>query len=121
MGYLFLVIMVLSIYGFQVRNGEEKSGPETQCQTLSFSDEDLKSSKHCFRHQISIESYPWELGDCLNFEEVFKNHQYFETHTVSQKSRLLIKKYVVGKSESVSQYAINADNRLIGPCQNSEK
>ena len=32
----------------------------------------------CYLNQFKQDSFPWKMDDCLNYEEVFKNFQYFK-------------------------------------------
>ncbi|MCB9026355.1 MAG: hypothetical protein H6625_08565 [Bdellovibrionaceae bacterium] len=63
-------------------------------------------ANHCYLNSFHQKDFPWKIADCLNFEEVFKNYQYYEA-TYNEKTKILvIKKIVQGKLISTDSYSI---------------
>lgn len=53
---------------------------------------------------------PWEPGEEMNLEEVFKNYRYFSIER--DDDRLTVTEYLRGKAEPAQQYRIDATGRL---------
>ncbi len=51
----------------------------------------------CYLNDFKPSNFPWKKSDCLNIEEVFKNHQYFEARWNETQKVLIIKKFEGGK------------------------
>lgn len=67
-------------------------------------------SNHCFLNSFQPKDFPWKIADCLNFEEVFKNYQYYEASYNVKTRVLVIKKMVQGKLISTESYSIHSGN-----------
>lgn len=55
---------------------------------------------------------PWEPGQFLNFEEVFKNYQYYEIIFDQDGKGFTVNRYVSGSKENSEKYFIMPDNSL---------
>ncbi|MEN6587025.1 MAG: hypothetical protein ABFE02_13380 [Sulfuricella sp.] len=55
---------------------------------------------------------PWQPGHGLNYEEVFKNYQYYEISFVKNGRELQVNHYVRGRNEGSEHYRINPDGTL---------
>lgn len=74
---------------------------------------EFKIDQHCFLSDFSEQNFPWQKADCLNFEEVFKNYQYYEALLSEKESLLTVRKYMRGQLESTKLYLINSNNQLM--------
>ena len=64
---------------------------------------------HCYLNAFDPAQFPWKEADCLNYEEVFKNHTYFEVRSDSgaQTITVRVRKFVRGKQvEAVTFIAV---------------
>jgi len=55
---------------------------------------------------------PWEPGQPLNIEEVFKNYQYYEIVFDTDGKGITVIRYLKGKKESSEKYLILPDGSL---------
>ena len=55
---------------------------------------------------------PWEPGQSLNFEEVFKNYQYYEIIFDQDGEGITVNRYLRGSKESSERYFIMPDDSL---------
>ena len=55
---------------------------------------------------------PWEPGQFLNFEEVFKNYQYYEIVFNQDGSEITVSRYLRGSKEGSEKYFILPDKSL---------
>ena len=55
---------------------------------------------------------PWEPGQFLNFEEVFKNYQYYEIVFDQDGNRITVNRYLRGSKENSEKYLILPDKSL---------
>jgi hypothetical protein len=55
---------------------------------------------------------PWEPGQFLNFEEVFKNYQYYEIVFDQDGNGITVNHYLRGNKESSEKYLVFPDNSL---------
>ena len=55
---------------------------------------------------------PWNPGQPLNYEEVFKNYQYFEIVVAPSGRELTVNRYIRNVKESSARYALKADGSL---------
>ena len=55
---------------------------------------------------------PWEPGQFLNFEEVFKNYQYFEILFDRDGQSITVNRYLQGNKESSERYRVMPDASL---------
>mgnify|MGYP005613685841 FL=1 len=53
---------------------------------------------HCYLNAFEPARFPWKETECLNFEEVFKNHTYFEARSdpYAEPARVVVAKFVRG-------------------------
>lgn len=53
---------------------------------------------HCYLNAFEPARFPWKEAECLNFEEVFKNHTYFEARSDpdAEPARVVVAKFVRG-------------------------
>jgi hypothetical protein len=55
---------------------------------------------------------PWEPGQYLNIEEVFKNYQYFEIVFDQDGKGITVYRYLRGTKEGSDKYLVLPDNSL---------
>jgi hypothetical protein len=55
---------------------------------------------------------PWEPGQHLNIEEVFKNYQYFEIVFDQDGKGITVNRYLRGSKESSEKYLVLPDKSL---------
>lgn len=55
---------------------------------------------------------PWDPGQPLNHEEVFKNYQYFEIIVASSGRELTVNRYIRNIRERSERYRLNPDGSL---------
>lgn len=55
---------------------------------------------------------PWEPGQYLNIEEVFKNHQYYEIVFDQDGNGITVTRYLRGSRESSEKYLVLPDRSL---------
>lgn len=55
---------------------------------------------------------PWQPGQALNVEEVFKNYQYFEIRFLKQGTEIQVNRYIRNQRESSERYFIQLDGTL---------
>lgn len=55
---------------------------------------------------------PWELGQDLNFEEVFKNYQYYEIVLDRNGKEITVNRYIRGDRASSEKYLVLPDRSL---------
>lgn len=55
---------------------------------------------------------PWEPGQFMNFEEVFKNYQYFEILFEQGGNSFTVNRYIRGVKESSAKYLVLPDASL---------
>ena len=55
---------------------------------------------------------PWEPGQYLNLEEVFKNYQYFEIVFDKDGNEVTVSRYLRGSKESSERYLVLPDKSL---------
>lgn len=55
-------------------------------------------SSHCYLSTFEPNQFPWKETDCLNYEEAFQKHTYFEVQSDSgaQPVKVKVKKFVRG-------------------------
>ncbi|GIL18272.1 MAG: hypothetical protein BroJett040_20230 [Oligoflexia bacterium] len=68
----------------------------------------------CYLEEFRPEDFPWKEDKCLNYEEVFKNHQYIETSVSKQTKVLTVKTYKQGQVVETKTYLIQ-DNLKLKP------
>ncbi len=67
----------------------------------------------CYLNEFNPSDYPIKIADCLNYEEVFKNYQYYETST-NHKSRVLtVNFYQQSKLIKTQKYKIRKNQKLV--------
>lgn len=66
-----------------------------------------KLSPICYFHQFDIRQFPWKMGDCLNYEEVFKNFQYDEVRYDREGRSLTVLRFENGKKKSIAHHKLN--------------
>ncbi len=54
----------------------------------------------------------WEVEDEVNYEEVYKNFEYFEVIFNKSCDEITVKKYIKGEFGSSEKYQLNADGVL---------
>lgn len=55
---------------------------------------------------------PWEPGQCLNLEEVFKNYQYYEIVFDQDGKGITVNRYLHGSKASSEKYLVLPDKSL---------
>ena len=63
-------------------------------------------------NDFDSEQQPWEPGQFLNFEEVFKNYQYYEIVFNQDGSEITVSRYLRGIKAFSERYQILPDNSL---------
>lgn len=60
---------------------------------------------------------PWQPGQALNIEEVFKNYQYFEIRFLNGGAEIQVRRYIQNQREGETRYSVMPDGSLakIGP------
>jgi hypothetical protein len=111
MTYLVIILFVFTIYGLELKTADITTTSPEKLEVKEYK-KDFKIDKNCYLNQFAEELFPWSKADCLNFEEVFKNYQYFESRLLEEEGVLLIKKYVSGKLENIKYYLITRENKL---------
>lgn len=66
---------------------------------------------HYFDH-FDPEQKPWQPGQTLNIEEVFKNYQYYEIRFLKQGSEIQVQRYKHNQRDSGGRYRIMPDGTL---------
>ena len=61
---------------------------------------------HCFLSEFTQEKFPWLEGSCLNYEEVFKNYEYFETIFDKKSQSLVVKRVIKGALSREDKYQV---------------
>lgn len=64
-----------------------------------------------FEH-FDPEQKPWQPGQDLNIEEVFKNYQYYEIRWSQGRQEIRVTRYIRNRHESSERYRIQADGTL---------
>ncbi len=54
----------------------------------------------------------WNPDSELNYEEVYKNYDYFEAFFNRSCDEITVKRYVTGQQSSIERYRLNADGSL---------
>lgn len=54
----------------------------------------------------------WNPDSELNYEEVYKNYDYFEVSFSKSCDEITVKRYVTGQQSSIERYRLNADGSL---------
>lgn len=62
--------------------------------------------------QFNSEQQPWNPGQHLNFEEVFKNYQYYEIVLDQNGEELTISRYIQGAKTGSEKYQVMPDGSL---------
>lgn len=55
---------------------------------------------------------PWKPGQPLNYEEVFKNYQYFEIVVAPSGREITVHRYIRGVEQDSERYVLNPDGSL---------
>jgi hypothetical protein len=58
------------------------------------------------------EQKPWQPGQALNIEEVFKNYQYFEIRFLNQGNVIEVRRYIQNQRDRAERYRILPDGAL---------
>jgi hypothetical protein len=58
------------------------------------------------------EQKPWQPGQALNFEEVFKNYQYFEIRFLNNGAEIRVRRYIQNQLEREVRYRVLPDGSL---------
>jgi hypothetical protein len=58
------------------------------------------------------EQKPWQPGQDLNIEEVYKNYQYYEIHFMKGKREIQVTRYIRNRRENSERYRIQPDGAL---------
>lgn len=66
---------------------------------------------HYFDH-FDPEQRPWEPGQYLNIEEVFKNYQYYEIVVGQNGKEITVNQYIRGSQAGSEKYLILPDGSL---------
>jgi len=66
----------------------------------------------CYFNEFRPSVYPWKESECLNYEEVFKNYQFYES-TLDQKTKILtVQFYKQGQVTETKKYQIQDNQKL---------
>lgn len=63
-------------------------------------------------NDFNPEQRPWEPGQSLNIEEVFKNYQYYEVVFVEGGNEIIVSQYVRGEKVGTEKYFRLPDGSL---------
>ena len=66
---------------------------------------------HYFEH-FDPEKKPWQPGQELNLEEVFKNYQYYEIRFLKQGAEIQVQRYIQNQRDRAERYRIMTDGSL---------
>lgn len=55
---------------------------------------------------------PWQPGQALNFEEVFKNYQYYEIVVDQDGREMTVKQFIRGDKKNSAKYLLLPDGAL---------
>ena len=77
----------------------------------SFAEKFMPGTPYYF-NDFDPKHLPWEPGQPLNFEEVFKNYQYYEIVFGQGGNGITVYRYINGKKESSEEYLIMPDRSL---------
>ena len=69
----------------------------------------------CYLHQFTVQNFPWPMGDCLNFEEVFKNYQYVEAKWDAKAKRLTVTHFEKGERKKTESYIYSVEKKVLLP------
>lgn len=61
---------------------------------------------------FDAEQRPWEPGPSLNYEEVFKNYQYYEILLNQDGSEITVNHYISGAKADSEKYVVLPDGSL---------
>lgn len=67
---------------------------------------------HYYFSDFNPEQRPWEPGQSLNIEEVFKNYQYYEIVFVEGGDEIIVSQYVRGAKVGTEKYFRSPDGSL---------
>lgn len=68
-------------------------------------------TSYYFEH-FDPEQKPWQPGQDLNIEEVFKNYQYYEIRMMQNTREIQVTRYIRNRRESSERYRIKPDGAL---------
>lgn len=77
----------------------------------SLADKFTLGVSHYFDH-FDPEQQPWEPGQNLNFEEVFKNYQYYEIVLDRDGKEIMVNQYIQGNKTISEKYRRSLDGAL---------
>lgn len=66
---------------------------------------------HYFEY-FDPEQKPWQPGQALNIEEVFKNYQYFEIRFLNNRAEIRVWRYIQNQREGEVRYRVLPDGSL---------
>ncbi|MBZ0104165.1 MAG: hypothetical protein K8H84_00910 [Sulfuricella denitrificans] len=66
---------------------------------------------HYFDH-FDPDQKPWQPGQALNIEEVFKNYQYYEIRFLKQGTEIQVRRYINNNPDGGGRYRILPDGSL---------
>lgn len=69
------------------------------------------NTPHYFEH-FDPEKNPWQPGQSLNIEEVFKNYQYYEIHFLKQGTEIQVQRYINNQRDGTERYQVMPDGSL---------
>ncbi|PWB59085.1 MAG: hypothetical protein C3F18_01360 [Nitrosomonadales bacterium] len=55
---------------------------------------------------------PWQPGQALNIEEVFKNYQYYEIRFLKQGTEIQVQRYIHNQRDCAERYHVMPDGSL---------
>lgn len=66
---------------------------------------------HYFEH-FDPEQKPWQPGQALNIEEVFKNYEYYEVRFLRQGAEIQVRRFINNQLNGDAHYRILSDGSL---------
>lgn len=54
----------------------------------------------------------WKVEDELNYEEVYKNFEYFEVSFNNSCDEITVKRYMKGQFDSIEKYKVDSDGSI---------
>lgn len=68
--------------------------------------------EHCFFEEFVADTFPWPIDQCRNYEEVFKNYEFFETKLDSKSSLLTVFRFKSGNLIQTQRFLVLENLKL---------
>ena len=81
--------------------------PDDELQEIPLQGVDLATVQEvCYLPDFAPGRFPWNTGECLNFEEVFKNYQYVEARLDRARRQLDLRWFTQGREVARTRYQL---------------